>query len=184
MKPLILLLALAFADHTSAGHAQDQQDVVDAMSDEYDLFVQTTWMPCGFENAFYIPRAVPEQPGIVAFCLDNEGGWVQTAAHEMGHAMIDQLDLDPGPDPQANERGADELGVLWLLEHERYDDVADGAKKYMRWNDEGDDEHPPSMARAYELLCLLDGAEGGSPQCQGLYAFKRAFWGAQLHRTR
>lgn len=175
----LFLGLLVSGDKVSVGHAMDQMDIVDQMSHEFGVTAYPRWMPCGYENAFYMPIS-----HAIVFCMDNQDGWEQTAAHETAHAVIFQRNLDPGSDPQANERGADELGALWLIEHGKLDAVASGATEYMRWwrNDpvQHDTEHPRSIDRAWELLCLLDGATGGSPECQGFYAFKRAYWANQL----
>lgn len=182
---LVIALLLASADRASAQHAQDQQAVVDQMSVDFGVTVSAVWQPCGFENAFYMPEPI----GAVVFCMDNQDGFAQTAAHEMAHAVIDQRHLNPGDDPKAQERGADELGALWLLSYGRVDDVTAGAKKYMRWAQEQgpeplDDDHPKLMDRAWELLCLADGSTpDGSPECQGLYAFKVAYWVGQLRSS-
>lgn len=188
LKPSLVLAlglsacAVAFAEPshpTAAEVAADQQAVVDHMGAPYGVDPLVVWVPCGYENAFYLPDA-----DIITLCLEmNEAGPLMAAAHEMGHALRYDLGLEIDSDPWADERAADELGALALIEMGNLDAVVSGAKWFMDMGSrdwDPNDPHPPDMARARELLCLVDGAEGKSVGCIALYRAVKTRWELEL----
>lgn len=188
----LLLLALgasAQPSHkapTAADIAIDQVEVImdmDAMA-QGDVEVSVVWTPCGMENASYSYGSAT-----ITLCLemDDTPAALFAAAHEMGHAIVDQMDLAVDDDPWANERAADEIAALALLKTDRADAVIGGAKWFMEdasWDWNPFDEHPPSGIRARELLCLADGASAhpANTGCLVLYRALSVRWQAAVDK--
>jgi hypothetical protein len=182
---LLALLALA-SSPTAAEVAADQEEVVDYMLAGTPAGGTTViWAPCGMQNAWYYTGGGP-----IVLCLEmaDTTAAVFVAAHEAGHALVDQLGMDPGWDSMAGERAADELAALFLAEMGRYDDIVGGAKWFLeRWDTESrDGVHPARSQRARDLLCLADGAEtaregrNGSLECLIHYKVTWTRWSIAL----
>lgn len=142
------------------------------------LSVDLVWLPCGQQNAFYYPGS-----NTIVMCLEmtESPGAESVAAHEAGHAMVYQLGLPIDDDPYANERAADEIGTIALIEVGELDEAMGGAKQHLLWAqemaDDGDDgAHASFLSRAREIACLVDGAEDGTPECIALYHMVRTRW--------
>lgn len=170
------MLALVLAALASLGNAAPAQVAVMAHMAKPGMKVDVTWRDCGFINAFYSPVNHS-----IVLCTetieDNPSHAVFQAAHEMGHAIVDQLDLAIDPDIKASERAADELGSMGMIAAGRIEDLRAAAAWYQAtaspvpsW-----DPHPDDEARATELMCLADGAEAGPRgKANGCVAFYRA----------
>lgn len=164
---------------TAADVALDQAVIINEVIADFP-FVETsiTWMPCGFENAWYDRRT-----GGITLCLElnDTPGPVFVAAHEAAHAVTIQLGVDVGPSHTALEDAADEIAALKLIELGQLDEVVNGAKWFMELQAQNQDaRHSPHSARARKLLTLVHGAEGGSVYSQAYYAAVKAYWAAQL----
>ena len=138
----------------------DVDAIVRDMSFGGRVKVHVTYADCGEANALYYPggelrlcnEMLTELPAMLPFA----------AAHEMGHAIIDQLRI---PFTGSEEVAADEMASVYLLTHDRYEDVkaaalhfGDDAMDYMFY-----DPHPDGARRNYTLRCLAEGSIG-NPQ--------------------
>ena len=118
--------------------------------------VSVEWMPCGEMNGMYINAA-----HTIFMCDEDEADpdvAVFIAAHEMGHAIIEQREI---PVTGSEEAAADELGVLGCVAGDELTAV-DAAGLWlaeMKGKDDPADPHPGHAKRAYTLICLADGAE-------------------------
>jgi Zn-dependent membrane protease YugP len=120
---------------------------------------------CGMVNAFYFDSQkkiivcqeaidlVPELiPGMVA--------------HEMGHAIIEQLDL---PITGSEEDAADEISIIYMAHSDQLDEVWKLALWYKqsglvdKYNPQ--DDHSEMNHRAWTFACMAMGAEE-SPQLE------------------
>lgn len=189
LKPMLAALALGVSTPspqppTAAEMAVAQVEAVDDVLSMTSLpvTVEMSWLPCGQENAFYSP-----DDNHIFMCLEIEpdDGPSMIAAHEAGHALVAQLGLEIDGDPYANERAADEIGALAMIDAGQLDQIVGNAKWFMRLAQEegdGDDgQHPPFMARVRELLLMVDGAENGSPSSRAFLAYTRARWAGAIH---
>lgn len=193
LKTLLVLLALGLgaASPQASPATPPAADVavaqMDAAMDVLEMTwlpvtVDMVWIPCGQENAFYIP-----DENLIVMCLElqENPGAEAIAAHEAGHSLVTQLGLQMDPDSFAAERAADELAALALIKAGKLDELAGVAKAYMVWAawGPGDEDglHPKLIDRAREALCLMDGStEDGTPACQGLYHMVKARWEAEI----
>lgn len=124
--------------------------------------VTVYWKACGFLNAAYDGRdqtitmcyeLFKLPPGVIRF----------VAAHEMTHAILQQLDL---PFTGMEEMAADEYAAVWLLKHGHKDDV----KEAIHWFDtypsgihgaeDPYDEHPSDARRSWQLEYMWAGYLG------------------------
>lgn len=134
--------------------------IVKDMSFGGRIKVTVRYEDCGEPNALYYPthdlvicnELMVQLPEMVPFA----------AAHEMGHAIIDQMHL---PTTGSEEVAADEMASVYLLTHDRYEDVkaaalhfGDDAMDYMFY-----DPHPDGARRNFTLRCLAEGSIG-NPQ--------------------
>lgn len=116
------------------------------------MHVTYNWAECGEVNAYYIPAIAH-----ITLCqelLDQGLGLTRfVVAHEMGHAIINQLDI---PYTGLEEMAADEIGavVLHLIDHQ--EDVVEAARYFKQKGrpEYADDPHP-SDARRFVTLSLL-----------------------------
>lgn len=189
MSPFLALAAaisLAVQPPTAAELADDQRTVIDyILQDTPAEGIDVRWEACGTQNAWYYRGGGP-----IVLCLElNEtSATAFVAAHEAGHALVEALELDVGAGGFANERAADELGALFLIEMGRYDDVVGGAKWFMRnWDPESHDGvHPSHAQRVRDLLCLVDGAETahgarGSLECLVMFKMTWVRWSTAIN---
>jgi hypothetical protein len=162
MKYLAALLCMFLAFGTASAARKDPysvQQVVDDMSYP-GVHVDVVWEDCWAVNAFYQPRTHK-----LTMC--NELRRVMTpgqvryaAAHEMGHAIIHQLDI---PITGLEETAADELAAYVLTTTHRVADVHEAAQFWLSLGrpEDPQDEHPGDIRRYYTLECLAEGAENG-----------------------
>jgi hypothetical protein len=164
-----------FNQARAADIAADQFAVISWMlSDTPAADTDVLWLPCGQDNGFYY---LPSGPIVLCLELNDTPAAVFAAAHEAGHALVSQMGLKVDQDRAGNERAADELAALFLIEMGRPDDVVGGAKWFMRdMARKGDGVHPAARDRVRDLLCLVDGAEGGSFDCQLQYILTLTRW--------
>jgi hypothetical protein len=146
--------------------------------------VEIAWVQCGAVNGAYFPaiHAVVmceedrAQPGVALFI----------EAHELGHAIVDQLDLPVDAGPVANEAAADELAALILLDMGRQDAVIDAVVWFENMADadgsaaDQTDPHPAPAERAYRLICLADHDDQTVPDCRIMYPQVLAKWAAAI----
>ncbi len=173
MNPVLALLfatgLLVGPERPAAAIAREQLSVIEYMLSETPADgTHVFWRPCGQENAYY---SLPNGPIELCLELNDTPAAVFAAAHEAGHALVYQLSLPIDDDAQADERAADELAAIFLIEMGKMDEVAGGAKWFMEDPDRRPDGvHPAHRLRAWELLCIMSGSEKtGSPECQILY---------------
>ena len=129
---------------------------------------------CGYSNAWY-----HADTRTLEFCteLAAESPEFQrfVVAHEMSHAIIDQLEV---PFTGSEEDAADELGALLLISTGHAEDLVGAASHYWEETDstpDPTDDHATSQRRGWNLLCLYAGSIGdraGSVMCT--YKFSRA----------
>lgn len=177
----------AVVDHRPvADMAYEQVEVIEYMLDGTPAAdTEVVWLPCWQDNAFFYP---PDGP--VVLCLELGDDGVFTAAHEAGHALIRRMGMDPdGPDPvgdYADERAADDLATLFLIEMDKQDEALEGVRWFMAHPLGDDGEHPAGMDRAKRMLCLLDGADGNETPleewdaCNWLYIAVWNYWAEQF----
>ena len=174
-----------------------------------------TFRNCGLANAFYDPQKLE-----IVMCYeliarvgdaarqwsddDQEVGENIVGAtsffflHELGHALVDQLDL---PTTGREEDAVDEIATLILLDGDaegvkmlssavqQFDDLAaqkQAVKDLAFW-----DEHPVDAQRMYNIMCLVYGSnpqafkdmigEGGLPEqrakgCPAEFTKKKRSW--------
>jgi hypothetical protein len=134
------------------------------------------WLPCGGENSAYSPYS-----HTIYLCTEfaeaHPGAAVAVAAHEMAHAVTDQLTDTTG------EQDADELGALLLIKFGYQEELLDLAIFFAEKDPahEAGDEHPGPGYRAWELACIEDGSEkGGSDDCKLLYRGLLVRWEHRL----
>jgi hypothetical protein len=167
------------APATASDIALDQAVVVSDMLTGYPVDYSLKWIPCGQENAWY--HLLTHE---ISLCLElnDTTAPVFVAAHEAGHALSIQLQLDMGEGPTRREDSADELAALFLIDIDRKDDVMGAVKWFMKMHAEREDgRHASHMERAWKLACLVDGSEpDGSYACRTLYAFTKTYWTLQL----
>ncbi|HXG92103.1 MAG TPA: DUF4344 domain-containing metallopeptidase [Blastocatellia bacterium] len=137
---------------------------------------------CGEENAFYNPDTKrvemcyelvehfynifkPDARSQEELDQDVFGASAFVFAHELGHALIDVLDL---PSTGKEEDAVDQLAMLVLADGSKEGEsaVINGAKSFMLEERQGDtdldrlafwDEHSLSQQRFYNLICWLYG---------------------------
>lgn len=125
--------------------------------------VKLEWRVCGQVNAFYQAGTVTmcyelanEHPGMVRFFL----------AHEMAHAVIEQLGLNT---VGSEEDAADELATVTMAVN-GYDSDLWAAKAH--FDAAGPDyspadTHSPAVKRAYRIGCMLRGKAGSATKFDG-----------------
>lgn len=141
-------------DETAAYVMKRQASIIRFMEADYGVHARVVWAPCDSENSFYFPEA--NTIGLCTEMLEHPGAAVAFAAHEMGHAVLEQLANN------SDEGDADELGALALAGHEYWDDML-AAAIYMRqaWPSghiDGD-THPPGLFRVMQMMCFEEAAE-------------------------
>lgn len=156
--------------------SQDVEQVVHDMTLP-TMHVDVIYTECGQTNAMYFPAAdalivctedFALQPGALRFIT----------AHEMGHAIIDQLSI---PFTGSEEEAADEIAAVYSGMANRPEDTMEMAMYFLDmanvWVDPRDD-HPPNEKRAWTLACMADGAEPQpvSPHCQALFDRATDHW--------
>lgn len=188
LKTFLVLLALglsteagARSSHTTYNRTRDaqveaMQYMASALPDDAEISAE--WQDCGMINAFYFPW-----DSHIVLCnesiYNSPGHAVFEAAHEMGHALVDKRGLPVDGDPKAEERAADELAALALIEMGKLDELQAAGMYYRSQISEyvpADDPHPDYETRAWEIMCLGDGAEDGNPECVMLLSLVRARW--------
>lgn len=184
MNPAILALAIGTIatmgrGPTTADKARSQAKVIEYMlSDTPAEDTQVWWEPCGQDNAFFFP---PKGPIVLCLEMFDTPAAIFVAAHEAGHALQHRLGLPVDSDDEAEERAADELAALFLIEMGNYDAVVGGAKWFMQ-DANVDKAHPDHSERAEYLLCLAAGGEAaregrtGTMDCMIAYQEKFLHW--------
>lgn len=173
MIAAVAVAALVVADD-GAGENYLQAEMHTLMLPGMSLAMEV--IPCGSINAAYFPPAhtifvcrellVLPKP-VIRFVL----------AHEMGHAIIDQLDI---PIAGSEEAAADELAAVALEAIGDQDAVYSGAL----WMEQQDvkedvwDDHQSSRKRAAVIMCLADGAESVPvlAECGGKFHHAQVTW--------
>ena len=156
------------------------------LADDIDSYIRlphdipVTFQACGNANAFYDPQAraivmcyelfyelavslmqmgVPEQE--IDEAVTDGGGF--TLLHEMGHALVDILQL---PVTGREEDSVDALATVLLLDVDDVDPVLSALGTFKAWElaDEGKagmvwGEHSLSGQRYYDILCMLYGSD-------------------------
>ncbi len=134
------------------------QQIVDGMTFP-GVSVTLKWQDCGEWNAYYNPLGKQ-----VILCNELKGsspGIIRAAvAHEMGHAVIEQLDI---PFTGSEETAADELSAVMLIAMGHEDDVIAMANFWAASGrpEDPEDSHPSDLRRFFTLGCLAIGAEDG-----------------------
>lgn len=115
------------------------EEVVASVIDGFHLHLSVQWRTCGQENALYFPGE-----DFILLCyelLQNGAGYTRfTAAHELGHALIDQWEI---PYTGSQESAADEFAVAVSIVMGNGGDPDAAAERYERWAKEPDAEPPP-----------------------------------------
>lgn len=138
--------------------------------------VSYSWRPCETENSYYSPWTQT-----ITLCTEfsqDPGAAVFVAAHEMAHAVTDQLaDV-------LDENAADEVAALAMIKLDKRDELLAGAMWFrVKPNQKHipGDPHPGRGFRAWELMCLEDGSEkAGAVECKALYYGIKAKWEHRL----
>lgn len=138
-------------------------------------------MDCGSPNAAYMPglrtivvcnELVAKFPGSVTFIV----------AHEMAHAIIDQLDL---PITGSEEAAADELAAVYSLSVGHPERVLAAAVFFdsLPGGHQLSDPHPDPQQRMWTLRCYEDGARAISviENCSDIYTHAVRTWGRLLN---
>lgn len=156
------------------------------LADDIDSYIHlphdipVTFQACGQANAFYDPEpraivmcyelfyelaaaltqmGVPDQE--IAEAVTDGGGF--TLLHEMGHALVDILQL---PVTGREEDSVDALATVLLLDVDDVDPVLSALGTFKAWElaSEGKagmvwGEHSLSGQRYYDILCMLYGSD-------------------------
>lgn len=178
------MLAALAAAVLSLGPVEAARRVVDEMSVP-GVDVQIEWQICGQPNAFYY---APTHTIVLCFEDLTDEGLIATVpfltAHEMGHAVIDQLSL---PVTGNDEEAADELASVVLSYDGHYDDVMNGALWLKSDTSEHRpfEAHPPSSWRAENVMCIAVGAEPDTValDCKDKYEHANAVWTTLIRRA-
>ena len=132
-----------------------------------EVDVRVRWQDCGEVNAEYQPWSHR-----VVLCnelRDLDPGAVRMIyAHELGHALIDQLDA---PITGLAESAADEFAAWFFLREGWNADVLSLAGLFvgMSIDENPRDEHPGDRRRAFQLICLEGQSRGEhkyNPTCK------------------
>lgn len=168
--------AAAAKDTWSPVFAQ-QWEVISEMAKQHpEVKVDIHWIPCGEVNGFY---SIEEKD--IYLCTETAQYpelAVFVAAHEMGHAIAVQLlHVD-------DEESADEIGALALIEMGKFDDLMGAALWFLNrsliYDSPSSYGHPSSGFRAWNLACLLVGAEDPRHRCRALYLGTKMRWDRRL----
>lgn len=167
-----------FIPSPSATYVFEQQlKIIRQMSRDFHVDVDVAWMPCGEENSMYYPNE-----NRVVLCTEmaeHPGAAVMFAAHEMGHAVTNNL-IDV-----LDENDADEIAALAMVRHGWWNEMLEGSIYYLSDGSPlthvpGDD-HPSEGFRAWEFACLESGGVERAPaDCVSLYDGLRLKWSMRL----
>lgn len=127
-----------------------QQEVIDYMKESFPkVEVEVVWKPCRKYNAYYDPN-----DRTIVLCTEMEDFpevAVLVAAHEMGHAITDQM-LD-----EMSEYDADELAALALIAKDDLLPLVTAGVYFKRKELQGHmagDPHPSAGYRAWFFECM------------------------------
>ncbi len=160
------------------------EDVAETLNDSLILPVDIglRFAECGENNAYYIPDDREIQICIEMFEGEREvfaayyeteeeieaavaGSFLFTVFHEVGHALIDVLDI---PFTGREEDTADSLAAWWLIDGDEGEESAiagalsfytDPAEQTALEESDFADEHSISQQRYYTLTCLVYGSD-------------------------
>ena len=160
------------------------EDVADVLNESLKLprDIGMRFAQCGENNAYYVPEDHEIQVCIEMFEGEREnfanyyeseeeiedavnGSFLFTVFHEVGHALIDVLDI---PFTGREEDAADSLAAWWLIDGDDGEESAiSGALSFYTDPDEAaeleesdfSDEHSLSQQRYYTLTCLVYGSD-------------------------
>lgn len=163
-----LVTAFMFATHPPEGENVPRLDDIYGHFMYPGVEVTVGWYRCGAVNAYYDPTAKH-----VRMCVElvEEGVPVEAIrfmfAHEMGHAVIRQLDI---PYVYSEEAATDELAAYVLHAAGKQSTIEAGADffatKHMEgWRVHPLADHPDHLKRALTLQCYALGAEGNALGC-------------------
>ena len=114
---------------------------------------------CGQVNSFYMPTV-----NTIILCDEMIKAYPKiipaVIAHEMGHAIIHQLDI---PFTGSEEAAADEISLVYMTNSGHLDETWDVALAYAEMNlherYQPRDDHPNLANRAFNFACAATGAE-------------------------
>ncbi len=167
------LKAIKHILETSGTYEATVQDLNAALSLPEDVMIE--FLQCGSEDAYYDPnvRSITLCYELVqryTEALGSNDGSMETAAlhaglftlfHEMGHALIDVLEL---PITGREEDAADEFAAIMLLWSEQEEAALSGAQQFSVDAEEWEaapywDEHGTDMQRFYNIACYVYGSD-------------------------
>lgn len=167
------LKAIKHILETSGTYEAAVQDLNNALSLPED--VQVEFLQCGDENAYYDPNIKTitlcyELVQRYTEALGSNDGSMETAAlhaglftlfHELGHALIDVLEL---PITGREEDAADEFAAIMLLWSDQEEAALSGAQQFSVDAEEWEaapywDEHGTDMQRYYNIACYVYGSD-------------------------
>lgn len=167
------LKAIKHILETSGTYEAAVQDLNNTLSLPEDVNIE--FLECGIENAYYDPNVKTitlcyELVQRYTEALGSDDGSMETAAlhaglftlfHELGHALIDVLEL---PITGREEDAADEFAAIMLLWSEQEEAALSGAQQFSVDAAEWEaapywGEHGTDMQRYYNIACYVYGSD-------------------------